>query len=528
MSDAWKRAAEGFGLLLILAVGASLRLLNGATNPGFYSDEGTLLDITHHLLEGEWRYMALNQSTLIVARMPLFPLLLAMVSSVFGEGIASLRLLAASLNLSAICMLYLFARRVGGRALALASAFILAIHPEAVFYSRVGFSYNLLAALIVPIALLTWEYLETRQATMLWGAGLIVGIGAASDLLMMVFIVPLLIVASTRGRRALAGVVTGASVPIAAYLIYMLATAPEAFLFDLRFTFSRLSAVPLIAQFPVAVLNYARLLHRDPWFIPAIIGVFVATPNRARWFLMLFLLLPLLVIGRSVIGLEGLGYYYLIPILPMAAIGIAVFIVRAGPLLIESVKSAVMRLADAWNLPIAQPAGSWTWRRITALLISLALFVFLASPFLISGATTVYQATVGFASPIDYVIVNGAAARQAAAFINSRTDETDLVIASPAVAWLLDTRVADFQQAIAIQGKQTLHLPTTIPANRFEYDVAPSAARYVVIDRIWRNWAAKEMPAVAELLEEVQNWPLVFEAQDIAVYVRPAAPDGSQ
>jgi len=102
---------EGGILLLILGLGAYLRLENLVENPGWYSDEGTLLNIAHNLLQGDVRYLVINQSTLLVARLPLFPLILAGVSRYFGEGIAVLRTLTASLGLLSVGMCYLVVRR---------------------------------------------------------------------------------------------------------------------------------------------------------------------------------------------------------------------------------------------------------------------------------------------------------------------------------------------------------------------------------------------------------------------------------
>ena len=82
----------GLTLLLIIVLAAYLRLVNLPDNPGWYSDEGTILDIAHHLLDGEWQYLAINQSTLIAARLPLFPLLVAGAMRFFGPDIATLRL----------------------------------------------------------------------------------------------------------------------------------------------------------------------------------------------------------------------------------------------------------------------------------------------------------------------------------------------------------------------------------------------------------------------------------------------------
>jgi hypothetical protein len=44
----------------------------------------------------------------------------------------------------------------------------------------------------------------------------------------------------------------------------------------------------------------------------------------------------------------------------------------------------------------------------------------------------------------------------------------------------------------------------------------------VVVDNLWRNWAAVNIPAAAEMLRQVQAWPLVLKAGEIEVYRNPA------
>ena len=66
-----------------------------------------------------------------------------------------------------------------------------------------------------------------------------------------------------------------------------------------------------------------------------------------------------------------------------------------------------------------------------------------------------------------------------------------------------------------------MHFPTDVPADRFVFDPRFEQASYVVIDGIWRNWGAVNMPAVAKVMAEVEGWPRVFTSGDIAVYRNP-------
>ena len=106
-----KLALEVIALFLILALAAYLRLANHTDNPGWYTDEGTHLDIAQNLAHGRVQYMAINQATLLFSRLPLFELLLAGSLSLMGEGIGTLRALTGGLGVVSVGVLYGVVRR---------------------------------------------------------------------------------------------------------------------------------------------------------------------------------------------------------------------------------------------------------------------------------------------------------------------------------------------------------------------------------------------------------------------------------
>ncbi len=155
------RLLELAALLCILALAACLRLVNLGDNPGWYTDEGTHLDIVRHLLAGRVQYLAVHQSTLLFSRLPLFEGLFALWAWLFGLSMESLRALTGTLGTLSVGVLYRLVRSFGHeRRLALTAAFLFAIYPPAVLYSRFGFSYNLL----VPLMLMAiWGLRITRM-----------------------------------------------------------------------------------------------------------------------------------------------------------------------------------------------------------------------------------------------------------------------------------------------------------------------------------------------------------------------------
>src|SRR4051812_15267710 len=108
-------SAEILILIVILIVAGYLRLANLTDNPGWYSDEGTNLDVAYHLQQGQLQYMALGQSTLMVSRLPLFESLLAGVLRLFQGGIHTLRSLTGLLGVASVGLLYLCVRQMTGK-----------------------------------------------------------------------------------------------------------------------------------------------------------------------------------------------------------------------------------------------------------------------------------------------------------------------------------------------------------------------------------------------------------------------------
>lgn len=518
------RAVEIAVLVSILLLAGYLRLLNVSQSPGWYSDEGTILNITQNLLEGRWQYMAINQSTLIAARLPLFPLLLAGASRIFGPGIGTLRTLTGALGVLSVGLVYLFVRQVLGRqgaALALISALILAIYPSAILYSRFGFSYNLLPALALLSALWIWKYQETDQKRWMILACSMIGIGALSDIVMLAIAIPLFLVILIHRARDIPLAVLITLLPSIIFASTMMASAPEAFLFDAQFTLSRTSQIPLIAQFPLAVIGFGTLPIWDPWLAAGLIGLFMLRPSRFRWLALGFFILPILFLGRTGIGFTGLGFYFLIPVLPMACIGIGALLRYGAPAVEQMTRSGLKGLRG--RIPAAGTAicTDWLETRLIALGASLLLFIVMISPLLASVVTSIANVNQGFPTPVDPVILDPQEAISVANFVNASTRPDDLVIASPALAWALDARVADFQQALIAEGVDTIHLPGNLPSDRFAYDTRYSQARFVVIDPIWRNWAAQNMVEVAEMMSEVETWELAFKAGELEVYENP-------
>ncbi len=480
-----------------MALAAALRLGGDlAGNPGWYTDEGTHLDLVRHQLQGQVQYLAVGDSLLLFGRLPLFAWLLAGASRLAGLDITTLRALTAGLGALTVAALGLGLafgqrRRPGGAsALAWLAAGALALAPSAVLYSRFGFSYNLLAPLVVIVLVGLWGYGETRSRRWLAVAAAAVGLGLVSDLWAGVLLAPLAVIVLLRRPADLAWSLALAGAPFALYAAFQWSTAPAAFAFDLNYTLARLNRIPLEQQLATLADNVVQVARQEPWLALGGLGLFALRPAALRRAAGLLYGLPVLALGRTV-ALYSLSTYYLIPLFPLAALGLGALIERG------------------WD---------WAarWRPARA-----ALGVGALSAAVVALAVTVAQLRQGFTTPLDPFLVRAAEARAAADFVNAHSGADDLTLASPAVAWLLRGQVADFQMAAAAAGRATPHLPADLPAERFVFDPGFARARFVIVDDLWRNWAAVHVPEVDARLRDMDNWPTVFRAGAVVVAANP-------
>jgi 4-amino-4-deoxy-L-arabinose transferase-like glycosyltransferase len=504
---------ELLAVVLILLLAAYLRLANVAVNPAWYTDEGTHLDIARHLLQGQVQYLAIEQSWLLFSRLPLFEWLLSGAALFGGVSMLTLRTLTGWLGVITVAVLYVVARRTTRDVwLALLAALLLAIYPPAVLYSRFGFSYNLLA----PLMLIAYgglaEYSQNRSRRWLAISVFSIGLGTLSDLWMFVVLAPIALIVLIRNWRDLLWSIPLALLLFGVYAVIMLLTVPPAFLFDLHFVLSRVNQLTIAQQAATLWQNVTTLAAQDAWLIAGVIGLALLRPPRLRWIAFAFFVVPIGLLGRTT-ALFSLSFYYLIPLLPFVALGVA-SLLRYGA---AWLRRMLRRVLARWIHPAAGKERSaeadWVARLAGGLM---------AGMLLISTVGLIQLVRDGFHSAIDGFLLDPIAARDAAEFVNQRAASDDLIIASPTLAWMLHAQVADMQMPIAYRGQATPHLAGNIPPERWAFDPGVERARYVIVDNLWRNWAVPNVPGVADMLHKIEAWPLVLRSGEIVIHRNPA------
>jgi hypothetical protein len=279
--------------------------------------------------------------------------------------------------------------------------------------------------------------------------------------------------------------------------IWMFAVGQEIFIFDLLFTLSR-TLSPLSEQLARLVFFYRAGMENDIWLALGSLGLLSLPGRRARWLLGGLHFGSILLATRTV-AIFGIASYFLIPIFPLVAIGLAHLLERGISYLEHVLSQDMLSLLNKYRLCPA-------WKRSLVTIINvLLLFFLILSP----GVSMVYEGLfldyTFFTARLGNTMTDPQAARKATAYVNTRTKADDVVLTSPTIAWLIDARVADFQTALAATGQETQHFPSQIPEDHFRFDPALKNATYVIIDPLWRGWASSQMPTVAKMIERIER-----------------------
>lgn len=509
----------------ILAVAIFLRFTDLQTAPGWYTDEATHLDIARHLKAGEIQYMAVQESLLFFGRVPLFHIVLAGLLSIQDEGLYSVRLLTASLGTISVVLMWWVLRRLAPqpRIFPLVAALMYAMYPQAVLYNRYGFSYNLLVPLVLLVLWGLGEYLRSAERKWLFMAAFAIGLGFVTDLAMFTFVVPLLIVIVLRRWHDALWSLPLVALPFMLFATAMLIHAGSDFVFDVRYTLQRLQGPPLWQQPQQIADSYIVLIAQDVWMVAGIIGLFLIRPLRLAKLCALLMLFPILNSGR-IVPLFSLSYYYLIPILPFVAIGVAGLVCVAVPFLWRFLTESMAQTLAGLSWP-AHPESLVRLKRTFVYATSAFIIgILVISPFWKIYDYTLNLLDTGWPNPISTFLINPRDARRVADYLEPRLDSADVVIVSPPVGVLLKTKVVDFTMAPAIVSSNTVRFwgDVEMPRRRFHHDPRYSEARFAVVDNLWYNFGVYHAEGVRAMMEDVQsNWILLFQAGGMAVYQNP-------
>jgi 4-amino-4-deoxy-L-arabinose transferase-like glycosyltransferase len=512
-----------------------------AQTPGWDPQEGYNLDLAWNLMHGRLRLFALTQD--FAQHPPLFYLQLALSIRIFGYGIVAVRALAGLYAALTCVALLLAGGRLLGAGAALWGAAAYTVAPVVLANTRWGYSYSMLAFVGLLCLWATWEALASTDAALalrwLLVAAALAGLAAFSDYVGVAWIAFVALAGLKLGwRRGLLALSVGAGLLALGLLVCLLAS-PGVFIADVFSTGGRAAGGNPIVAGILLLFNYQRLATYDAWLTLGLVGLFLVRPARTRN----LLLGALALLGLAILKVRTLGpsFHTAMPLLPLLGLGAGVALV-AGT-------GRLFAWAGEWLAPLDRWLDALAARRagvtaeaaaphdgrtlLSRILMALLVFVVIGSPVALAGASDAVGLAGTLTTPQDSLLATPADAQATIQFMLAHAQRGDLVLASPQLAWAFDQPVdaqgrplgvagADIVQTVAYGGHAAAFYPAGLPRDRWAYDIAPSAARFVIVDDLVRQLAAPDqLPALAPILKQVERWHVVFRRGQYTVYERP-------
>lgn len=506
-------------VFLLLVFASYLRLTNLESNPGIYSDEGTQIEIAQNLVEGKTQYYSLNQSTLIIGRLPLFSFLLSLVFRLFGVGILQLRSFTAFLGIVTILFLYIALKSIlrnQSKSIPLISVFLFSINPSAIVFHRLGFSYHLLSIFVLVVFWGLWQYWETGKNKYLILFSLCLGLGSLVDLSGFTFFPFAILMILIKNFRKIPLFISLSLLPFIIYSSIMLFTHQNAFLFDLQYIFTRTNN-NLGKQIVFLFINIYELINKDKWTLYGLLGFFLLKNKSFGLYSFFFFFISFVNSARHA-PMTGLSYYYFIPFFSLIVVGVSGFFQFFFEKLRTILEEFFNQFINGCTHFFLKNTNSKTVNYLERSLSAILLSIFIAPTLIFSLYQLNQYLKNKLPSPMDSYLVDYFDAHAAAEFVNGRVNSDDLVIASPAIAWMIKSNRADFQIPIIFDGNPSIHLPANIPADRFSYNSDYHSAKFVIVDNIWSDYAIHDNYFISKMYEDINNWPLVWSEGRVRVY----------
>jgi 4-amino-4-deoxy-L-arabinose transferase-like glycosyltransferase len=512
-SNLWHRIA----LVAVLIFALYLRFVNLAWNPGWYADEGSVLDIARNLAEGRQQYFALGGTPLIAARVPLFHYILVGAFTLWGYDILTARLVVALFNVLTIVLLYWAARQMLDRRVALLAALVLTIMPNVLVYQRIAFAYNVQAFFYVLAWWALWKFAGARRARWLAIAALAVSAAYMTALTGLGLVVGVLLIVGWYAPRHLGWMLALMALPGILYLGALFISAPNALLEDLMLQSERSGGGSIGWQIFDLAWNYSVWLDWTSWIGLGIVGLILLEERRLRAVTLVIFFTTMLNAMRMLPG--DLSFHRYLELVPFIALGVANFLLRAQRFL-------SVQFQNDWAIIAARIPFLLRFAVLSRVIIALMVGGLLFIPLAWSSLWNYYAVSSRespLATRLDWVLVRKPSdAVVVTDYVNQQTRRDDVVLASPALAWRLHARAADFEQMLAFDGKNTQNYGKGIARARFAFAPTLDNATFVIVDNLWRGWATQHMPALRENLQIIESWPLVLQRGDFQVYRNPA------
>jgi len=473
-------------LTAIFILALSVRAFNLRMNPGWYVDEGCILNIASNLLKGRLQLFAVPYY--LFPRLPLFPAVAALFIRMIGTDILAVRIPSIIFGSATGLILYMAAKELYGRAAGFLAFFLLAVYPFAILSSKFGSPFNLMAFLGILAYYLCLRYLKERKTAWLIAASLAAGAAALTELFGLAIVAALLFTVLLTDRRRLpAAALISISLPAAFFIIMSLAFRDAFFSQVSNFVILRIiNPNPLYKTIGIrGLVNirelvggfFATITYGGLWTVLGSAGIIFL--GRSREEKILSISVFSLLLFSVLLAFGGSSGRFVIVLIPFMILGISAIASR-------------IRTAPALAL----------------------------AAILIASSAGDYPNIVNYMSR--HVVMYPKDAVSAAEYLNGNIAGDGFVITLAELSWLVNAEVAEPIDVAAYMNR-SLSFPfrEIYPRGKFSFDASLNNAEYAMLNRFVSGFYSF-FPGVVEIeLEIRKTWKEDYLNGSYVVYRNP-------
>ena len=481
--------------IAVAVVAGVFRLWKIERFPFFLGDEDIYLHLSQGFLTGRHTMFAIPYA--YMPHPPFFFFLGGIFTALFGTTYITLRTLCALCAVASCLGLITLGKKIQGSALGLTAGLLLAVMPQAVYFSRIAFGYIILSALVVLLAVLMEQYEREIQNRVVLGmsAAIVAGLSSVTELsggaILLCF---LLFIARYHRRELFRLSIPAIGIPLLNYGYFFFRT-PNWFIADLQVNSGRggsslyalliivllfagiLWAVPVIRRVLITLVKQSRVII--PVVLPVVALLFysplitydqINTSSTLYWLGSAGLLLYLPGSAkRSFVVWETFSFLLfqlfidrsdrtLSPLYPFLAFGLALIVIRSY---------------QVWkNISAHLPGWKSLWRVVTVVWV-----------FGIIGYQAVQSGFILRLAVSDEASRWEAEMVQVTSYLATHSLVTDLVVGAPDMTHLANERKATWSQFVSYgeTPKYRYSIGEAYPLGRYLYPVSSRDARFIVI-----------------------------------------------
>jgi|GEM_PF-2318770 len=498
------RIIESTILVTITIVFIFFRIINLRLNPGWYVDEGCILNISSNLLSGKLELFSLPYY--FFPRLPLFPLIVAVFIKIFGMDILAVRIPSLLFGLLTGLLLYLTGKELYDKKTGYLAFFLFAIFPFAILSNKIGFSFNLTALLAITTYYFCIKYIKENKNLWLVLACAGAGLSAITEIFGAAIIaaVTIFLLVSER-KKALWGLPLMLS-PAVIFGLIMLISFKGDFLSQIAnfLSFRVINPNPLYQTPGVkGILNLPNLLSTF-WLILSYGGLWTLlgsigflTVGKTKKERMISLSIFLLLFFSISLAFGKTAIRFTMVMVPFIMLGLSALAFRK------------------WNIPFNKIRVKPKYEKILNQSIP-----FLLVALLILTSIPHYKNVLNYQSR--HVVMYPKDAIIAAEFINSRSKQKGFAIAAAEISWLIKGKTVEIIDVVAFGDRKEVFLFREIyPNSKFTFDASLGRAEYALLNRFISGFHSF-FPSVVDVeLKIRKNWILEFENNNYVVYKNP-------